>query len=160
LARQAVRCDWLPDDDHKNRAAIVRIIRSYLSRHPENSFQCRVFVGVARLLIECDRANLREEAKILRDPTRLRELTLAFQASNEWDVFMAKNRARFSDEIRAAVERSGLSRYAICKALSIPPSSMPRFMSGKNWLGQDTLDALAELLDLHIAAGKRPKKKG
>jgi transcriptional regulator with XRE-family HTH domain len=73
---------------------------------------------------------------------------------------MAKKRTKFSDEIRAAVERSGLSRYAICKALGIPQSSMSRFMSGENWLGQDTLDALAELLDLHVAAGKRPKKKG
>lgn len=73
---------------------------------------------------------------------------------------MAKVRIRFSDEIRAAVERSELSRYAICKALDIPQSSMSRFMSGENWLGQDTLDALAELLDLHVAAGKRPTKKG
>ena len=73
---------------------------------------------------------------------------------------MAKSRTRFSDEIRAAVERSGLSRYAICKALGIPQSSMSRFMSGENWLGQDTLDALAELLNLHVAAGKRSKKKG
>ena len=73
---------------------------------------------------------------------------------------MAKKRKRFSDEIRAAVEQSGLSRYAICKALGVPQSSMSRFMSGENWLGQDTLDALAKLLNFHIAAGKRPKKKG
>jgi hypothetical protein len=73
---------------------------------------------------------------------------------------MTNKRTRFSDEIRAAVARSGLSRYAICKTLGIPQSSMSRFMSGENWLGQDTLDDLAELLDLHVAAGKRPKKKG
>jgi transcriptional regulator with XRE-family HTH domain len=73
---------------------------------------------------------------------------------------MPKKRTRFSDEIRAAVERSGLSRYAICKSLGIPQSSMSRFMSGENWLGQETIDALAELLDLRVAAGKRPKKKG
>jgi transcriptional regulator with XRE-family HTH domain len=73
---------------------------------------------------------------------------------------MAEKRRRFSDEIRAAVERSGLSRYAICKSLGIPQSSMSRFMSGENWLGQDTIDALAELLDLRVVAGKRPKKKG
>jgi hypothetical protein len=73
---------------------------------------------------------------------------------------MAKKRTRFSDEIRAAVERSGLSRYAICKTLGIPQSSMSRFMSGENWLGQGTFDAMAELLDLHVAAGKRRKPKG
>ena len=73
---------------------------------------------------------------------------------------MAKKRTRFSDEIRAAVERSGLSRYAICKALGIPQSSMSRFMSGENWLGQETLDALAELLNFHVTAAKRRKPKG
>jgi transcriptional regulator with XRE-family HTH domain len=73
---------------------------------------------------------------------------------------MAKKRTRFSDEIRAAVERSGMSRYAICKALGIPQSSISRFMSGENWLGQESLDALAELLDIHVAASKRRKPKG
>jgi transcriptional regulator with XRE-family HTH domain len=73
---------------------------------------------------------------------------------------MPKKRARFSDEIRAAVKRSGLSRYAICKSLGIPQSSMSRFMSGENWLGQDSIDALAELLGFHVAAAKLPKKKG
>ena len=73
---------------------------------------------------------------------------------------MAKKHARFSDEIRSAVEQSGLSRYAICKVLGIPQSSMSRFMSDENWLGQGTLDALAELLDFHVVAGERRKKKG
>jgi len=36
---------------------------------------------------------------------------------------------------------------------------MSRFMSGENWLGQDTLDALAELLDFHVAASKRRRPK-
>ena len=84
---------------------------------------------------------------------------LASHASVAYNEFMAKKRTRFSDEIRAAVERSGLSRYAICKELGIPQSSMSRFMSGENWLGQDTLDALAELLDLHVSAGKPRRKK-
>lgn len=70
---------------------------------------------------------------------------------------MTKKRTRFSDEIRAAVDQSDMSRYAICKVLGIPQSSMSRFMN-ENWLRQETLDALAELLDLHVVIGKRRKK--
>jgi hypothetical protein len=33
-------------------------------------------------------------------------------------------------------------------------------MSGQGGLSMDNLDALAELLDLHVTAGKRPKKGG
>jgi transcriptional regulator with XRE-family HTH domain len=78
---------------------------------------------------------------------------------------MVKNRVSFSDEIRQAVDASGLTRYRICKELGIAEPLMSRFMAGKGFLGQGTLDAVAELLDLHVAAGKpskiwRPKEKG
>ena len=53
-----------------------------------------------------------------------------------------------------------MSRYRISKELNIAESTMSRFMSGQGGLSMDNLDALAELLDLHIAGGKRPKKKG
>ena len=35
---------------------------------------------------------------------------------------------------------------------------LSRFMSGQAGLSLDTLDRLSELLDLHLAAPKRPKK--
>jgi transcriptional regulator with XRE-family HTH domain len=74
---------------------------------------------------------------------------------------MAKQRVRFSDELRQAVDESGLSRYRICKELGVAESLLSRFMSAKGFLGQETIDALAELLDLHVAAGTpRRKKKG
>jgi hypothetical protein len=73
---------------------------------------------------------------------------------------MAKKRSgKFSDELRHAVDDSGLSRYRIAKMLDVSESLLSRFMSGA-WLGQETLDALAKLLDLHVTASKRPKKKG
>ena len=70
---------------------------------------------------------------------------------------MAKKRLKFSGELRNAVENCGLSRYAICKELGMEQAQLSRFMAGKGWLGPDNLDALAELLDLHIVA--RPRKK-
>jgi transcriptional regulator with XRE-family HTH domain len=72
---------------------------------------------------------------------------------------MAKKRLTFSDELRRAVDSSGLSRYRIAKRLNVSESLLSRFMSGR-WRGQETVDALAELLDLHVAAGRRPEEEG
>jgi transcriptional regulator with XRE-family HTH domain len=65
---------------------------------------------------------------------------------------------RFSDQIRDAVNASGLSRYAICKAIGFNQGAMSRFMSGKGGLSMDALDRLADLLNLAVVA--RPKAKG
>jgi transcriptional regulator with XRE-family HTH domain len=73
---------------------------------------------------------------------------------------MARKQLKFSDQLRRAVDASGLSRYRICKELGVSQSLLSRFMSGKGGLSLDTLDALAGLLDLHVAAGNRPTKKG
>ena len=73
---------------------------------------------------------------------------------------MAKKRIKFSEEIRQAVDACGLTRYAICKALGMEQSLMSRFMGGAG-LGKESMDALAELLNLHAVAGKirLPPKK-
>jgi len=72
---------------------------------------------------------------------------------------MVRKRLRFSDELRRAVDASGLSRYRICKELGIAESTLSRFMSGERGLTMKCLDRLAALLDLHVVAGKRPNKK-
>jgi transcriptional regulator with XRE-family HTH domain len=72
---------------------------------------------------------------------------------------MAKRRIKFSDQLRRAVDASGLSRYRIAKEIGVSESLLSRFMSGK-WLGEENLDALAALLGLNIVADKRPNKKG
>lgn len=66
---------------------------------------------------------------------------------------MRKQRT-FTDEIREAVKASGMSRYAICKAIGLDQAVMSRFLHGKSGLGCDTLDKLAVLLNLHIRKGK------
>jgi transcriptional regulator with XRE-family HTH domain len=73
---------------------------------------------------------------------------------------MGKKRATpLTDQIRQAVDASGLSRYRICKMLGIAESVLSRFMSRKAGLSLDTLDRLAALLDLHLGAPKQPKPK-
>ena len=69
-------------------------------------------------------------------------------------VGVAKKRERLRDQVRRAVDASGRSRYAICKALGLAEATMSRFMNGRGGLSMDSLDALADLLDLNIVVGK------
>jgi len=72
---------------------------------------------------------------------------------------MEKERVKLSEQVRRAVEESGMTRYAICKAIGMHESVMSRFMNGKGGLQQDSLDALADLLELDIVArGKHGRK--
>ena len=72
---------------------------------------------------------------------------------------MEKERVKLSEQVRRAVEESGMTRYAICRTIGMHQSVMSRFMNGKGGLQQDSLDALADLLELDIVArGKRGRK--
>jgi plasmid maintenance system antidote protein VapI len=64
---------------------------------------------------------------------------------------------KLSDEVRDAVIASGMSRYAIAKALGVAESTMSRFVNGKGGLSMEYLDRLGELLGLHVVV--RPTKK-
>jgi ribosome-binding protein aMBF1 (putative translation factor) len=66
--------------------------------------------------------------------------------------------AKLSEQVRRAVEKSGMSRYAICKAIGMHESVMSRFMTGKGGLQMDSLDALGELLGLKLMATKPQRK--
>jgi transcriptional regulator with XRE-family HTH domain len=73
---------------------------------------------------------------------------------------MGKQRVKLSDQIRRAVDASGLSRYRVCKELGFSQASMSRFMSGHSGLSMEVLDALADLLELNITAGAGRRRKG
>ena len=66
----------------------------------------------------------------------------------------------FSDQLRRAVNASGLSRYAICKDINLSQPTMSRFMAGKSGLSMNVLDRLADLLDLAVVAKPKRKKAG
>jgi transcriptional regulator with XRE-family HTH domain len=83
---------------------------------------------------------------------------LALNRSIGYDVDMDKKRIRLSDQIRQAVDASGLSRYRISKGLGIAESTMSRFMSGQGGLSMEYLDALADLLGLNVTTDKRQRK--
>ena len=65
--------------------------------------------------------------------------------------------AKVLDEIRKAVERSGKSRYSISKAIGITQAQLSRLKHGKSGLSIESLERLAEHLELEIII--RPKRR-
>jgi transcriptional regulator with XRE-family HTH domain len=63
---------------------------------------------------------------------------------------------QFSDEIRAAIDGAGESRYAISKATGIGQSALSKFMNRNGDLSMAVLDRLAKHLGLHVTT----KRKG
>lgn len=63
-----------------------------------------------------------------------------------------------SQQLRDAIESSGLSRYRICKEIRLPESTMSHFMAGDCGLALTTVDRLGELLGLKIVADVKAHK--
>ena len=74
---------------------------------------------------------------------------------------MKPKRLHLSEQIRRAVDASGLSRYRICKEAGLDQSAFCRFMAGKVGLLQQNLDRLADVLGLDVVMhGASRKRKG
>jgi plasmid maintenance system antidote protein VapI len=65
---------------------------------------------------------------------------------------MAKRRKRtattLADQLRAAIDASGKSRYELCKLGGVDQSVLGRFMSGQRGLTLDVADRLCKVLGL------------
>jgi len=72
---------------------------------------------------------------------------------------MSGERLKLSDQLRRAVDESGLSRYRICAEIGLAQSILSRFMSGKGGLSLATIDRLADLLELSITTARRRSKR-
>jgi hypothetical protein len=68
----------------------------------------------------------------------------------------------FSDQLRRAIEESGLSRYAINKAAGIDKGVMSKFMAGKVGLRMESVDRIVSVLSLKLVVESSPitKKRG
>ncbi len=73
---------------------------------------------------------------------------------------MAKRGIKLSDQIRRAVEGCGQTRYVIAKATGIDQSTLSRFVSGERGLPMNTLDRLADYLELSITMKSQRRRKG
>jgi hypothetical protein len=74
---------------------------------------------------------------------------------------MTKKRTQLlTDQLRQAIDDSGLTRYRIAKETGMDESALAKFYNGHRGLSMDALNALGECLQLRITLGRRPGKKG
>jgi transcriptional regulator with XRE-family HTH domain len=73
---------------------------------------------------------------------------------------MAKRRTNLlTDQLRRAIDDSGLTRYRIAKATGIDESALAKFYNGRRGLSMDALNALGEYLQLTITLGRKPEEE-
>jgi DNA transposition AAA+ family ATPase len=70
---------------------------------------------------------------------------------------MNKSPETLTDQLRRAVDESGMGRNALARAAGIDKAAMSRFMAGKVGLLQSNLDALAAVLGLQLVKGPDPQ---
>ena len=72
-----------------------------------------------------------------------------------------KKKNTISDQLRAAVEASPMSRYEICKQTGLDKGLLSRFVHGESGLSFRSLDTLCELLKLELrpVRAKAPKPR-
>jgi transcriptional regulator with XRE-family HTH domain len=74
---------------------------------------------------------------------------------------MAKKRSNLlTDQLRQAIDDSGLTRYRISKETGISESALAQFYNGHRGLSMEALNALGQFLQLKITLGRKPEQKG
>lgn len=63
------------------------------------------------------------------------------------------------DEIRKAIEASGLTRYQIAKDTGIAQSQLSRLVNGERGLSVEAIERIAHYLDLEIVIRPRRRKE-
>jgi transcriptional regulator with XRE-family HTH domain len=71
-----------------------------------------------------------------------------------------KRTTLLTDQLRQAIDDSGLTRYQIAKETGIDESALAKFYNGHRGLSMDALNALGKFLQLKITLGRKPRKKG
>ena len=65
---------------------------------------------------------------------------------------------KLSDQLRAVIDSSGLSRYRIGEELGIDQATLSRFMNRERGLRMDVLDTLFVNLGLRVVVDKNARK--
>jgi hypothetical protein len=72
---------------------------------------------------------------------------------------MAPRQKLLTDQLRQAIDDSGLSRYRIAKETGINEAALSKFYLGQRGLSTKALNALGTCLQLTIIMGRKPEKK-
>jgi hypothetical protein len=68
---------------------------------------------------------------------------------------------QFREQLVDAIERSGMTRYAISKATGLPQSQLSQFVHGHEGLSVESINKLCELLGLRLVGPRKTSiKKG
>ena len=70
-----------------------------------------------------------------------------------------RNKVAFSDQLRAAIHSSSLSRYQIAKESGVSQAVLSLFCSGRRGLSLKAIDSLVALLNLELKLRKSTTKK-
>ena len=74
---------------------------------------------------------------------------------------MAKKRNKLlTDQLRQAIDDSGLTRYRIAKETGVSETTLAQFYNGRRGLSMEALNALGEFLQLKITLGRKPEEQG
>jgi hypothetical protein len=65
-----------------------------------------------------------------------------------------------SDQLRQAIDDSGLTRYRIAQETGVSEAALALFYNGQRGLSMKALNALGECLQLRIHLGRKPETKG
>ena len=65
-----------------------------------------------------------------------------------------------TDQLRQAIDDSGLTRYRIAKETGISEPTLSKFYLGQRGLSMNAMNALGQFLQLTIKMGRKPEKKG
>ena len=71
---------------------------------------------------------------------------------------MSRRRDKLTDQIRRAINESGVSRYRLWKETGIDQAVLSRFVAGKAGMTLKSLDVLADALRLRVVAGRSKRK--
>jgi transcriptional regulator with XRE-family HTH domain len=71
---------------------------------------------------------------------------------------MKIRRIKLTDQLRRAINASGVSRYSLCQRINLSQSTMSRFMSKAGGLSMEMLDRIGDSLDLNIVSAKAPRR--
>lgn len=69
-------------------------------------------------------------------------------------------RKSIADQLRRAIDESGLSRYQIAKETGIDESALAKFYNGQRGLSMSALNSLGECLQLTIILGRKTGQEG
>jgi transcriptional regulator with XRE-family HTH domain len=62
------------------------------------------------------------------------------------------------EQLKAAIEQSGMTRYKLAQAAGVEESTLSRFVNGKRSLSLESASRLAEVLNLELKPRRKARK--